>query len=290
MNRVFITIIFLAFGLSACLPDLPDSEITKINKEQAKIIDSYLEKNSLTAKKEELYNINGDYFPVYTMIQNEGIGKGSYINNESAWISYTISDLQGRVIETIKPEDSLMVYPGGYSGKVLGLSWSANMFLGVGGKGTFIIPSSIGYGRRPPSGVENDAILILNMEVLGRFNESEQIAWFIKKNKITDITTTDSGLMISKIVEVPDDLETGSSSTVKYKGKYMNDYVFDKSDEPIFFDLNNTVPGFAEAVKMMQVGEKAIAILPSKIAYGEDGNVNSGIAPHMAMCFEIEAF
>ena len=60
----------------------------------------------------------------------------------------------------------------------------------------------------------------------------------------------------------------------------------------LFEDLNLTIAqgqmikGFEEGVKMMNIGDKAIVLLPSKLAYGERGQ--SAIAPHTPLIFELE--
>ena len=46
------------------------------------------------------------------------------------------------------------------------------------------------------------------------------------------------------------------------------------------------IPGFEEAVKMMNKGEKAIVLIPSNLAYGPDGR--GEILPSSPLIFELE--
>ena len=41
------------------------------------------------------------------------------------------------------------------------------------------------------------------------------------------------------------------------------------------------IPGFEEAVKMMNKGEKAIVLIPSSLAYGPDGRERSYLQAHL---------
>jgi FKBP-type peptidyl-prolyl cis-trans isomerase len=50
--------------------------------------------------------------------------------------------------------------------------------------------------------------------------------------------------------------------------------------------MNSTIPGFDEALLMFPKGTKATIILPSKLAYGEQGN--QMFPPYTPLVFEIE--
>lgn len=274
--------------MTSCLKDSVDSETTMLGKEQEKIMEEYVTANGLTAKKEALYDYLGNYFPIYTMVETKGDTINKYTKNEAIWVAYTIRTLENRVVDAKVATDSVLIYGGGYSGKILGLSVCAGSFLGKGGKGRFLVPSTLGYGKEPPGGVEYNAILIVDVEVLGRLTEAEQIQYYIKKNNFKTTRTTDTGLIFSQLTTTTDSLAKGPSVKVKYTGKYANGYVFDKTttDAGATFQLNGVVPGFAEAIKLMRKGEKAVAILPSKIAYGEDGGNRMPV--YMPLIFEIE--
>lgn len=249
-------------------------------------MEEYVTANGLTAKKEALYDYLGNYYPVYTIVESKGDTSTTYTSNEAVWVAYTIRTLQNRVIETKTAADSVLIYEGGYSGKILGLSVTSTTFLGKGGKGSFLVPSTLGYGSNPPGGVEYNAILIVDVEVLGRLSEPEQIGFYVKKNNFNATQVTDSGLMFSRLTTTTDSVANGPTVKVKYTGKFVNGHVFDESTSGATFELSGVIPGFSEAIKLMRVGEKATAILPSKIAYGENGG---GTMPvYMPLIFDIE--
>jgi len=78
---------------------------------------------------------------------------------------------------------------------------------------------------------------------------------------------------------------------VKYTGQFLNGTVFDTnvgSADALSFPVDEgwMIPGFDEAITLMQVGEKAIFILPSSLAYGSVGyNIIPGFTP---ILFDVE--
>lgn len=77
---------------------------------------------------------------------------------------------------------------------------------------------------------------------------------------------------------------------VHYHGTLINGDVFDSSikrGKPVEFELDGVVPGFREALTMMQVGEKWRIVLPPSLAYGARG-VAGVIGPNATLIFDIE--
>jgi FKBP-type peptidyl-prolyl cis-trans isomerase len=286
MIKKSLLVVLCAAGLASCLPDEVDSATTQLNKQQEKIIDEYVANNNLTGKKETLYTVNGDYFPLYTMVSVPGDDLTQYKSNEAVWVAYTIKDIQGKVIETKTQADSIIVYPAGLAGKIVGLSWVSTQFLGKGGIGTFIIPSTLGYGSNPPAGVESNSILILDVQVVDRLNETQQIDMYVKKHKLKDYQTTASGLVIAKTKITTDSLVTGATATAKFRGHLITGVEFQPEATSSNMVLAGYIPGFSEALKLMRKGETAVAILPSKLAYGEAGS--DRIPGFMPLVFNLE--
>ncbi|MEA5099721.1 MAG: FKBP-type peptidyl-prolyl cis-trans isomerase [Bacteroidales bacterium] len=98
--------------------------------------------------------------------------------------------------------------------------------------------------------------------------------------------------------------KAGDKVKVHYVGKFTDGKLFDTSVEsaakeagqfnqgrkyePLPFTIaqGQMIKGFEEGVKMMNKGDKAIILLPSKLAYGERGQ--GAIAPHTPLIFELE--
>jgi FKBP-type peptidyl-prolyl cis-trans isomerase len=97
---------------------------------------------------------------------------------------------------------------------------------------------------------------------------------------------------------------SGDKVKVHYIGKFTNGKLFDTSVEeaakeagryqqgrpyqPLEFTIGKgmMIPGFEEAVKMMQKGEKATVLIPSKLAYGTQAR--GEIQPATPLIFELE--
>ena len=66
--------------------------------------------------------------------------------------------------------------------------------------------------------------------------------------------------------------------------------VFDSSvdrGEPVSFPVGGVIPGWTEALQLMKEGDKWQIVLPSKIAYGEQG-AGGKIGPNSVLVFDVE--
>lgn len=80
-----------------------------------------------------------------------------------------------------------------------------------------------------------------------------------------------------------------------YTGKHVDGSIFDQSHDTTSLNSGRVVEGFKEALMLMRPGAKMIAVLPSDIAYGDQGagRRQSGeysINPGETLVFEIETF
>lgn len=124
-------------------------------------------------------------------------------------------------------------------------------------------------------------------------------------------TKTPSGL-IYQIIQKGSDVKPVDGSTIyfHYAGYFEDGNLFDSSYEEVNkaygkFDANRAaqkgyqpfpfvagkkegmIPGFIEALSMINLGEKMIVILPSNLAYGEKG-AGGVIPPNANLVFELE--
>ena len=75
-------------------------------------------------------------------------------------------------------------------------------------------------------------------------------------------------------------------SNIEYTGRLSNGSVFDKTEEPVSFDLVRLVPGFREGLQMMRPGGEYRIVLPASLGYGERG-VGDVIPPGAAIEFTV---
>jgi len=84
--------------------------------------------------------------------------------------------------------------------------------------------------------------------------------------------------------------EAGGFATVHYRGTLPDGTEFDSSygdGEAATFAVDEVVPGFSEALKLMKVGGHIRVVIPSDLAYGPDGKLPV-IGPNQVLVFEIE--
>lgn len=78
--------------------------------------------------------------------------------------------------------------------------------------------------------------------------------------------------------------------TVNYLGKLLNGHVFDssyKTGKPVSFGLEEVIPGWTEALKLMPTGSEWEVYIPSQLAYGETG-ISPMIGPNETLIFKID--
>ena len=78
--------------------------------------------------------------------------------------------------------------------------------------------------------------------------------------------------------------------TVNYRVTLVNGTEFDSSyrrNKPSAFPVSGVIPGWSEALQLMNIGAKWQFFIPSKLAYGENG-VEGLIPPNSALIFEVE--
>jgi FKBP-type peptidyl-prolyl cis-trans isomerase FklB len=78
---------------------------------------------------------------------------------------------------------------------------------------------------------------------------------------------------------------------VHYTGTLPDGKKFDSSvdrNEPAVFGVDQVIPGWTEALQLMNVGSKWKLVIPSELAYGERGAGNGQIPPNSVLLFDVE--
>ncbi len=129
------------------------------------------------------------------------------------------------------------------------------------------------------------------IEEEGRKNLAEGQA-FLEENKEKEgVITTASGLQYKVLVKGEGPLPAATDQVkVHYLGTLISGKEFDSSykrQEPVTFRLDSVIPGWIEALQLMNVGSKYQLFIPSALAYGPR-EVGPEIGPNTTLIFEVE--
>jgi FKBP-type peptidyl-prolyl cis-trans isomerase len=122
----------------------------------------------------------------------------------------------------------------------------------------------------------------------GNLTEGET---FLAENaKKEGVQTTATGLQY-KVLTVGTGAKPvdGDNVTTHYTGRLIDGSIFDSSvqrGEPTSFGVNQVIPGWTEALKLMPAGSKWELYIPYNLAYGERDMGN--IKPFSCLIFELE--
>ena len=115
-------------------------------------------------------------------------------------------------------------------------------------------------------------------------NETEIVNYITDNNLSTEKTA--SGLYYIITEEGDGNIPlVNSNVTVAYKGYFLDGTIFDQSENATF-DLTNLIAGFREGTLLLKEGGSGTFILPSRLAYGNQGS--GTIAPGDVIAFDIE--
>ncbi len=132
-----------------------------------------------------------------------------------------------------------------------------------------------------------------NKAIDNRFDEEMRILSNYFQANPQDVKRTKSGLHY--VINSKGDGPKGQvrrKVKVHYKGWVLNGKEFDSSykrNEPIGFvlGLKMVIPGWEEALTLLNVGDKATIYIPSKLGYGVKGN-GDAIPPNAILVFDME--
>lgn len=114
--------------------------------------------------------------------------------------------------------------------------------------------------------------------------------YLAKHAKQKGVKTTKSGLQYSVLSKGTGELPTDTSSVeVHYEGRLIDGTIFDSSYQrkrPATFRVNEVIPGWTEALKMMPVGSLWEIVIPAELGYGERDNQK--IPANSTLIFRVE--
>lgn len=120
------------------------------------------------------------------------------------------------------------------------------------------------------------------------FSADEQKKFVEQAAAAVHAVVTASGLVFTVITEGEGVSPMSNDRvSVMYVAKLSDGTVFDETDAPVTFDVDNLVPGFTEGLKLMRPGGRYRLVIPSDLAYGEEG-IPGDIPPNAALDFTVD--
>ena len=120
------------------------------------------------------------------------------------------------------------------------------------------------------------------------FSVSAQKAFVDSVGAAEGSTVTPSGLVFRVITEGEGvNPASGDDVRISYIARLSDGSEFDRTEEPVVFDVDRFVPGFTEGLKMMRPGGRYQVIIPASLGYGERG-VPGAIPPNAALDFTVD--
>lgn len=120
------------------------------------------------------------------------------------------------------------------------------------------------------------------------FDTASQLRFLDDAAARSGAVRTPSGVVFEVLVEGEGAMPRPEDSVrVFYVGRLSDDTIFDATDDPVLFPLDNLTPGLAEAILMMRPGGKYRVTIPSALAYGEQG-IPGVIPGRAALQFVVE--
>ncbi|MEE4134533.1 MAG: FKBP-type peptidyl-prolyl cis-trans isomerase [Desulforhopalus sp.] len=115
---------------------------------------------------------------------------------------------------------------------------------------------------------------------------------FLAENRQKEgVVVTESGLQYLVLQEGSGEPAKATDTvTVAYVGTLINGTEFDSTEkhgEPAQFQVDQVIPGWSEALQLMTIGSKLNLVIPSGLAYGENGAAPV-IEPNSVLIFDVE--
>ncbi len=126
--------------------------------------------------------------------------------------------------------------------------------------------------------------------------EQQAIDQYLKAHNLNLTPSLDGLYFLKDLKSIGISPDRGSICVIEYTGRFLNGKAFESSDldgHPRQFTIgqNAVIKGWEEALLLMRTGEKATIIVPSNLAYGEEGRRNANgsfdIYPFTPLVYEL---
>ena len=133
--------------------------------------------------------------------------------------------------------------------------------------------------------------MMAKLEEMAKKNKADGEAFLAENKKKEGVKTLPSGLQY-KVIKAGTGKKPKADDTVtaNYRGTLIDGTEFDSSykrGQPATFPVSGVIPGWTEALQLMEEGAKWQLFIPSSLAYGERGT-GGLVGPNAILIFEVE--
>jgi FKBP-type peptidyl-prolyl cis-trans isomerase len=129
------------------------------------------------------------------------------------------------------------------------------------------------------------------MEQMKSQNIAAGVKFLEENTKKEGVIVTESGLQYQVLKQGEgDNAKPTDTVKVEYVGTLIDGTEFDSTvqhGEPAQFQVDKVIKGWGEALQLMNVGTKLHLVIPSELAYGEQGAAPK-IQPNSVLAFDVE--
>ena len=132
---------------------------------------------------------------------------------------------------------------------------------------------------------------LVKMEEMKAQNIAAGATYLEENKKKEGVIVTESGLQYQVLKEGEGEKPQATDKVkVEYAGTLIDGTEFDSTaqhGEPAQFQVDQVIKGWGEALQLMKVGTKLHLVIPSELAYGENGAAPK-IQPNSVLIFDVE--
>ena len=281
MKKIAFLLVLVNGVIGSSCGGFLENDIEATSKRNAQEIDDYISQKNL----QMLSTATGMKYS----INQTSSGRVATIGDEVTF-HYTLSLLSGtKVDSTSKINNTPAKITLGASNIIAGFLEALSL-LKEGERGTFLMPSILGFGTQSSASIPANSNLRLDLEIVKLRSEDQIIDDYVAATKLTLTEKTSTGLRFLRTLEAPNgtQLKAGLTTSVKYTGYLASTgKQFDTGQISVSLGSGSVVKGFEEGLLKMKVGEKATIVFPSSLGYGTTGS-GTAIPPYSPLIFNVE--
>lgn len=226
------------------------------------------------------------------------VGEGDKKPTENDWLELQMINL---LTDSVIYDSELSENNG-----VIRMPFSGSKYFGVlseGDSATFILPASglLQYNYDSAAQLMQMNVKLVRIlsetevaepeKVDPELDEQRRIAVYLRKKKVT-VQPNGEGAYLLETEKAPAAApDTSRTIEVVYTGRFLDGRVFDDPEMSLQFTRGaegQLLRGLEMQVLKMNTGDRAVILLPSRLAFGKEGSTDGRVKPYTPVVYEIK--